>query len=466
MSKVDALNRRRGGRLAGLVLAIGMSACSDDPRNEADAAGAADDARTNSDPHAATPDAARHDAATGRDAALSADAAGPSQSDAAQTDLDAAAADAARPDASPADAAAQDASGDGAADAAACTPGSAAAELDVTLVSASNADGGAAQKGEPLALSLVIENRSAFGAMVRVTPRLDSLRFSDYSDVPLGQTSALVCPGKNSLRVVGGPFLSHDQKPKHYALGSGEYQVARVTLEVAGMPARSDAELEGARFRVQSTSALLVPVVYDVRYFQQIQGLGNTTPEAFLTRAFTRKNELFMPSGGDPDGAGTFQSFAGGFDQMLNVRQLFRLFPGFPGEDTTDEGWCEDATAYGASTLGMAAKWDSQPAQTRPERHGFDYLMALTPDMGGGVACGWLDVQVSSFIDRDLDRQQVIAVHETGHLFGAPHCDDVGNGSGGSLQGYVMCSGEKHTHYPDAFVWHASSRPQMRSHWD
>ncbi|HEX5658776.1 MAG TPA: hypothetical protein VFX59_16365, partial [Polyangiales bacterium] len=91
--------------------------------------------------------------------------------------------------------------------------------------------------------------------------------------------------------------------------------------------------------------------------------------------------------------------------------------------------------------------------------------IALTPDLAGGVACGWIDVQVSGFINRDLDRQQVIAVHETGHLFGAPHCDDVGNGSGGSLQGYVMCSGEKHEHYPEQFVWHSTSIAKMSSHW-
>ncbi|HEX6244882.1 MAG TPA: hypothetical protein VFZ61_28375 [Polyangiales bacterium] len=442
---------------------LGLSACGDDLGPQlTDGASAESDADVDANGPDAGPGTSERDAG-GDGAASSADAGAPTFD--AQADRDAST-DAALADAAAAEGGARDASADGAADAAACTPGSGAPELDVISVSATAADGGSARKGEPLALSLVIENRSSFGAMLRVTPRLDSLRFSDYTGVPLGQVSALVCPGENTLRVVGGPFLSHDQKSKHYALGSGEYQVASVTLEPAGAAARSDTQLEGARFRVQTSNALLVPVVYDARYFQQIQGLGNTTPEAFLTRAFTRKNELFTPSGSDSDGAGDYQSFAGGFDQMLNVRHLFRLFPGFPGEDTTAQGWCEDATAYGATALGMAAAWDSRPAQTRPERHGFDYLMALTPDMGGGVACGWLDVQVSSFINRDVDRQQVIAVHETGHLFGAPHCDDVGNGSGGSLQGYVMCSGEKHMRYPDAFVWHATSRPQLRSHWD
>jgi hypothetical protein len=185
-----------------------------------------------------------------------------------------------------------------------------------------------------------------------------------------------------------------------------------------------------------------------------------------LIRSFTRPNEIFTPSGSDPDGPGSYQKFEGGFDAMLKVRHLFHVMPGFPGERTTTDGWCEDAAAYGQQVLGMQERWDSRPEGTRPERHGFDYLLALTPDMGGGVTCGWLDVQVSSLINDDVDRQQVIAVHETGHVFGAPHCDDVGNGSGGSLQGYVMCSGEKHAHYPGAFVWHATSIAKMRPHWD
>ena len=74
-----------------------------------------------------------------------------------------------------------------------------------------------------------------------------------------------------------------------------------------------------------------------------------------------------LPSGADPDGAGSYESYPGGFDEMMNVRHLFRAFPGFPGEDTTSEGWCEDATAYAKQVLGLAANWGSQPAETRPD---------------------------------------------------------------------------------------------------
>jgi hypothetical protein len=149
---------------------------------------------------------------------------------------------------------------------------------------------------------------------------------------------------------------------------------------------------------------------------------------------------------------------------MLGVRQLFRTFPGFPGENVTEQGWCEDVGAYAAQVLGMQTGWTI--AGTDPSHHGFDFAMGLTPDMGGGVNCGWLDVSVGSFIDRDVDRQEVVLVHETGHMFGAPHCDDVGDGEGGPLQGYVMCSGEKHANYPRQFVWHSTSRAAMSNHWD
>ncbi|HSC85939.1 MAG TPA: hypothetical protein VLC09_01660, partial [Polyangiaceae bacterium] len=128
--------------------------------------------------------------------------------------------------------------------------------------------------------------------------------------------------------------------------------------------------------------------------------------------------------------------------------------------------WCEDAAAYAQSSLGMAATWGSANQATQTDRHGFDYAMALHGGFGGGVACGWLDVQVSGLIGNDLDRQQIVAVHETAHIFGAPHCDDVGNGSGGPLQGYVMCSGEKHADYPGYFVFHSTSRTAMSSKWD
>jgi hypothetical protein len=330
--------------------------------------------------------------------------------------------------------------------------------LDVVSVQVRKRGGGSPVKGDALEIEVELRNTGG-GARVHVTPELDSLRFSDYSGVPLASESALACPGTTRVVVQGGPFLAKGHK--QYALGSGRYTVSAVRLDDA-----RDTVLEGASFTIATSGALLVPVVYDQRYLDGIEGKPFRTPEAYLEASFTRPNQIFTPSGSDPDGAGTYQDFPGGFDQMMKVTHHFKSFPAFPGEPTTDEGWCEDAAAYGSEVLGLARPWLMPSGSTRPERHGFDYLIALHPDMGGGVACGWLDVQVSGFINRDLDRQAVIAVHESGHIFGAPHCDDVGNGAGGTLQGYVMCSGEKHPSYPGSFVWHATSLARMKSHWD
>ncbi len=347
-----------------------------------------------------------------------------------------------------------------------CIPTSGAGAADVLAVSVSSALGGAPRKGDAIDLTHEIDNKGPGVAEVVVTPYLDSQRFTEFSGIPLGSTRAPLCRGANRVTVRGGPFLTREDGKAQFAIGSGAYTVPRVRLAPTGQNTTTDSSFDGATFNVATSTALLVPVVYDARYFSQITGNPSTTPEDYLRAAFTRQNEIFTPSGSDPDGAGSYQTFPGGFDQMMNVRHVFRSFPGFPGESTTTEGWCEDAAAYARTVLGMGAAWNSQPAGTRPERHGFDYLIALTPDLGGGVTCGWLDVQVSSLINRDLARQHVIAVHETGHVFGAPHCDDVGNGSGGSLQGYVMCSGEKHPHYPTSFVWHSTSRARMSTHWN
>jgi hypothetical protein len=82
----------------------------------------------------------------------------------------------------------------------------------------------------------------------------------------------------------------------------------------------------------------------------------------------------------------------------------------------------------------------------------------MSPQMVGGVACGWLGVQVSGqfSFDMSMNRTQILAVHESGHLFGAPHCDP--------LQGYVMCAGELHDHYRQngMYVWHRVSRDAMK----
>lgn len=347
-----------------------------------------------------------------------------------------------------------------------CQPGAGTANLSVQSLRV-RGEGSTPAKGDALSIQLTVANHGGGARKVKLTPLLDSQRFSDYRDVELGSTELTLCEGMTEVTIKGGPFFSgRPPDRKQYALGSGRYTISGVVIAVAGQDERIQRDLPDNELLVASNQRVLVPVVYDARYLEAIEDHTFTTPEAYLRAAFTRPNQIFTPSGSDPNGTGAYQDFEGGFDAMMKVQHLFHAFPGFPGEKTTDQGWCEDAAAYAQRVLGMTEPWGSAASETRPERHGFDYLIALTPDMGGGVACGWLDVQVSSLIDRDVDRQQVIAVHESGHIFGAPHCDDVGDGQGGSLQGYVMCSGEKHEHYPEDFVWHVTSTQQMKPHWN
>ncbi|HEX5661756.1 MAG TPA: hypothetical protein VFX59_31410, partial [Polyangiales bacterium] len=229
-------------------------------------------------------------------------------------------------------------------------------KLDVTAVAVR----GTPKKGEALELELELTNTGG-GAMVKVTPELTSKRFRDYEGVPLGSKSALVCPGTTRVVVTGGPFLS--KASKQYALGSGKYEVTAVQLDDA-----RDEAFDGASFELATNNALLVPVVYDQRYLDGIDGKPFGTPEAYLEASFARPNEIFTPSGSDPDGAGEFESFAKGFDQMMKVMHQFKSFPGFPGETTTSDGWCEDATAYATTALGLANAWVTSADQ----RHGFD----------------------------------------------------------------------------------------------
>jgi hypothetical protein len=335
--------------------------------------------------------------------------------------------------------------------------------LDALSATVTGPTGAAPRKGDALTVKLHVNHAGTHAGRVRLTVLVDSARFSDFVGVPLGSVDVMVGPGESDVTVSGGPFLSDPVKHKEYALGRGNYTLS-VKIEADGEEPTLDQWLDGAAFRLAASEALFGVVVYDQRYFDEIQGFTGT-PHEYLDRVYSRPNQVFTPSNAaDPDGAGSFQNFPRGFDQMLGVRQLFRIFPGFPGEDVTKQGWCEDVGAYAAQVLGMPTGWTS--AGTDPAHHGFDFALGLTPDVGGGVNCGWLDVSVGSFIDRDADRQEIVLVHEAGHMFGAPHCDDVGNGRGGALQGYVMCSGEMHSNYPEQFVWHSTSRAAMYNHWD
>jgi hypothetical protein len=328
--------------------------------------------------------------------------------------------------------------------------------VNVVSVVVKNTDGAAPRKGDGLNVTLTLTNASGHGGLVRVTPRLRSKRFLDFRDVPVGSVEAELGPGETKdVAVQGGPFLGDLVLKKEYAVGRGDYSISSVLLECSEGTTVTDTAFTGADFTVQASTAIFTAVVYDQQYLTRIHYSAGA--EQYMIRSFTRVSEVFTP---DTPGssAGTYQRFPGGFDEMLGIHQIFRVFPGFPASSQAG-GFCEQAGAYARRVLGLTRDWDIGTQATDPAHHGFDILVGLTPQFSGGATCGWLGVQVSGLFDFDLslNRSQIIVVHEMGHIFGAPHCDP--------LQGYVMCAGEKHPHYTQSgvFVWHETSLDAMNN---
>ncbi|HEY5946776.1 MAG TPA: hypothetical protein VIV40_14835, partial [Kofleriaceae bacterium] len=323
------------------------------------------------------------------------------------------------------------------------------AQLDVVAVTVAPA-----AKGAPLVVMIDIDSSGGAGT-ARVTPLVTSARFIGFTDVPLGAV-AVTLPAHAPARteVTAGPFLTAADGA-HFALGRGDYTISGVRVELDGATA-TDVDYAGGAFAIAASDVVFPAVVYDAAYFTQIHWTGS--PQEYLESAFTRRSELY-----DPD-VNAYHAHAGGFDEMMGIEQRFLALPGLTASETAG-GFCEQIGAFARGALGLARDWDideNQPAWTDAEHHGFDYLVGLTPAMGGGAACGWLGVQVSGLFgfDLSLDRSQIILVHESGHLFGAPHCDP--------LQGYVMCAGELHDHYRNGgvFVWHQDSRDVMSNRWE
>ncbi|VUD41237.1 Development-specific protein S [Thalassocella blandensis] len=324
---------------------------------------------------------------------------------------------------------------------------------DVQAVTVQNKSGGAARKGDEAVIEFTVKNNSDKSGWIQLTPYLTSQRFSNYSNVELTTVYAQLNAGGDTLVSVELPPFIHDLSThKRYAVGHGNYQINKVKITNANGNISEDSDYAGKDFTVSKTNAVLPIVVYDAEYFSKMS--YTNTPETYIHEVFTRPAELYNE---DND---LFTYYDGGFDEMMDIRHESHPIPGFV-IIPEGGGTCEQATAYVEQAIGMSAgSWGGGSVATHMHHHGFDYAIALSDDQGGGVACGWIDVQVSGYIGDDPDRLQIVAVHESGHLFGAPHCDPI--------QGYVMCSGEKHEHYAQdgTFVWHQISRDKLSNRFD
>lgn len=336
---------------------------------------------------------------------------------------------------------------------------------DVLSVAVTNDTGQPLVKGQRASMRFGIRHGGASGRLVTLSAFIDSQRFSDYVNVPFAKQTVALCPGMNEVALEGGPFFTDPTRGKSWALGRGAYTVSSVTIEGVGDMPAVDNQFEGAAFSVGRSNAIFVPVLSDPQYLAMIQGFTGT-PESYVAAVYGHATQVFTPSTADPDGPGTFQTFPN-FDAMMNTRHVFKHFTGTVATADRADGlaWCRNATAAVRQALGLASAWPNAGG-TQAALHGFDYAVTMAPNLAGGWACSTLNVQVSGFLNRDAPRQQLILIHESAHVFGAPHCDNVGNGSGGSLQGFVMCAGEKHARYPGAFVYHATSRALMNNRWD
>ncbi len=326
-----------------------------------------------------------------------------------------------------------------------CSGGDVAA-IDVVSISVTNAQGESAVKGDAIRLNIIVVNNGSTSVSATLTPKISSSRFSDFSNVNLpSATITLAASEQRQISVDAGPFIHDTVTGKHYALGSSTY-----TIDSIGINGVADTSFSGSSFTIATSNAVLVPVLYDQAYLNSINYQGSI--QQYLTSAFTRPSEVFTP-------ANTYESFGGGLDEIENIKHILYPLAGFTA--SPDTGFCEQATAAARTKLGLAQDWVG-PVSTNAENHGFDYLIGLTPEIGGGATCGWLGVQVSGIFweGQPLDLTQAIFIHEVGHIFGADHCDP--------LNGYVMCGTEDHPHYINdgIFVWHYSSVDEMENRFD
>lgn len=328
-------------------------------------------------------------------------------------------------------------------------------EADVTAVNITNPQNQAPQKGDDLKITLTVKNTTNNQGIVQLTPHLTSTRFTDYSDVTLPSVDVTLNALEQKQIVVNvGRFILDLNTQKRFATGRGGYTINRIEVVDSAGDSVNDTTYNGKSFNIAASNAVLTAVVYDQRYLDKINYTQGA--DAYLKSVFTRPGELYTP------GNNNYQYFANGFDQMMNVRHMFDTTAGFVASPGSGLGFCEQGVADITEKLGLAKDWGGGRVYTDVDHHGFDYAIAMTPELSGGVACGWINIQISGLFNFDLsmERSQILAVHETGHLFGAPHCDPI--------QGYVMCSGEKNDHYKqnDIYVWHEVSRNAMTNRFD
>ncbi|RYZ52432.1 MAG: hypothetical protein EOP07_19630 [Proteobacteria bacterium] len=306
-----------------------------------------------------------------------------------------------------------------------------------------NSSGAAPKKGDALKVTVKFENKGAKSGELKLNPFLTGSRFTDFENVPLSTVSNSLKGGEKKDIVFEIPnLIENPANSMRFALSRGGYKL-NVQMEFEGKKVDMTKPQE---FEIAKGPGVFTLVLYDKRYFT-IGGAKGQDAEKWVVETMTRKGSVYDQN------SKTKKIYAGGFDEMMGVKHIVK---GVDQLDSTDDGSdvFDKPEALATKWLGLSKKWDhgSGPGTNK---HGYDYFIALDYDYWGGVAFG--AAQVSGIGDETKDRMQVILVHESGHVFGAPHCDPI--------QGYVMCSGEKHEDYKKSgeFVWLDDSRNAMKN---
>ena len=323
----------------------------------------------------------------------------------------------------------------------------------VSDIKIANKDGKEPFKGELVNVSLTLTNHTADDVVATLSPRLTAKEFEDYSNVHL--PSQTVTVPKNSGTTVSyelKTIFADQNSGKNYALASGDYTLAFDLVSPAKETLSAD-EL-AKTFKVQPSNVVFAFVGWSQAFLKEASEHDpypfTGTITQFMTETWTQKSAIYDSS------KKTYQNFAGGFEEMMGIRMVFSPFEGYSKSKYSKEGGPE--RWFSMEKLGLDAPSKDCEGFTCPTNHGYDFVMVMDAEGDGGSAgIGWNGMQMGAFDgDRTKLRNQVAVIHEFGHNFGATHCDPI--------QGYVMCSGEKHELYTKdgSFVWLKDSIDLMK----
>lgn len=327
-------------------------------------------------------------------------------------------------------------------------------------VAVTNASGAKPLKGDSVLIKLTLKNGGTVGGSVKVTPILSSKRFTDYENVRLpSQDVKLEGEEAKEASFTLEPFFRNEANKKEYALNRGGYKLS-FEIEGNGIEKKVIDNVAGKDFDVQKSNVVLTAVFWSRSYFDKVKYTGGVMK--WMQETFTRKAEIMTPT--TPGGTtGSFQTFNKGFDEMMGVRTKFKAFEGFALDrnlDFSGSGILHQVEAYGKKALGLQKDFQGRAcdAMTHVDNHGYDMAIGLDKDGFGGIAWRCGNVSANGVFDGDptVGRTQMVLIHEVSHNYGAPHCDPI--------QGFLMCSGEKHERYKNggSFVWHKDSINAMK----